>query len=56
MVLVRAFSKVEKDGKIKLPDNIKREAGIKEGQLVELKIVGAGKKKNILVSARDSAR
>ena len=57
MVLMRAFSKVEKDGKIKIPDNIKREAGIKEGgQLVELKIVGASKKKSILVSVRDSTR
>ena len=57
MVLMRAFSKVEKDSKIKIPGNIKREAGIKEeGQLVELKIVGASKKKSILVSARDSAR
>lgn len=56
MVLVRAFSRVEKDEKIKLPGNIKREAGIKEGQLVELKIAGAGKKKNILISVRDSAR
>jgi bifunctional DNA-binding transcriptional regulator/antitoxin component of YhaV-PrlF toxin-antitoxin module len=57
MVLMRAFSKVEKDGKIKIPCNIKREAGIKEeGQLVELKIVGASKKKSILVSVRDSAR
>ena len=56
MTLMRAFSKVEKDGKIKIPDNIKREAGIKEGQLVELKIVGASKKKSILVSVRDSAR
>jgi len=55
MTLMRAFSRVEKDGKIKLPDNIKREVGIKEGQLVELKIVGASKKKNILVSARSSA-
>jgi bifunctional DNA-binding transcriptional regulator/antitoxin component of YhaV-PrlF toxin-antitoxin module len=56
MVLMRAFSKVEKDGKIKIPDNIKREAGIKEGELIELKIVGASKKKSILVSVRDSAR
>lgn len=56
MVLMRVFSKVEKDSKIKIPDNIQREAGIKEGQLVELKIVGAGRKKNILVSVRDSAR
>lgn len=56
MTLMRAFSRVDKDGKIKLPGNIQREAGIKDGQLVELKIVGASRKKNILVSARDSAR
>jgi hypothetical protein len=56
MTLMRAFSKVEKDSKIKIPDNIKLETGIKEGQLIELKIVGASKKKSILVSLRDSAR
>lgn len=55
MALMRAFSKIDK-GKIKLPGNIQREAGLKEGQLVELKIVGASRKKNILVSARNSAR
>ena len=56
MTLMRAFSKVDKDGKIQLPDNIQRAADLKEGQLVELKIVGASRKKNILVSARESAR
>lgn len=56
MTLMRAFSKIDKDGKIKLPGNIQRETGLREGQLVELKIVGASKKKNILVSARNSAR
>jgi len=56
MTLVRAFSKVEKDGKIKLPGNIQRAADLKEGELVELKIVGASRKKNILVSAKGSAR
>ncbi|MBU0700139.1 hypothetical protein KKE26_02390 [bacterium] len=55
-MLMRAFSKVDKEGKIKLPDNIQRAADLKEGQLVEVKIVGASKKKNILVSARDNAR
>jgi len=53
---MRAFSKVGKDGKIKLPPNIQRAAELKEGQLVELKITGASRKKNILVSARGSAR
>ncbi len=56
MALIRAFSKVDKEGKIQLPGNIQRVAGLKEGQLVELKIVGASRKKNILVSARESAR
>ena len=56
MTLMRAFSKVDKDGKIKLPDNIQREAGLKEGQLIELKIVGASAKKNILITARKNAR
>lgn len=56
MTLMKAFFKLDKDGKIKLPGNIQREAGLREGQLVELKIVEASKKKNILVSARNSAR
>jgi len=56
MTLMRAFSKVEKDGKIKLPANIQRAAGIKEDQLVELKILGASAKKSILITARKSAR
>ena len=56
MTLIRAFSKVDKEGKIQLPGNIQRAADLKEGQLVEMKIVGASRKKNILVSARGSAR
>jgi len=56
MTLMRAFSKVDKDGKIKLPNNIQQAAQLKEGQLVELKIVGASRKKNVLVSARSSTR
>jgi len=56
MTLMRAFSKVDKGGKIKLPNNIQRAAQLKEGQLVELKITGASKKKNILVSAKSSTR
>lgn len=56
MTLMRAFSRVGKEGDIKLPANIQREVGLREGQLVELKIVGASRKKNVLVSARGSAR
>lgn len=56
MTLMKAFSKVDKEGRIKLPGNIQRAAGLKEGQLVELKIVGATKKKNVLLSTRANAR
>lgn len=56
MTLMRAFSRMDKDGKIKLPGNIQRAAELKEGQLVELKIVGASRKKNVLISARSSTR
>ena len=56
MTLMKAFSRVEKDGKIKLPANIQRAAGIKEDQLVELKIVGTSANKSILLTARKSAR
>jgi len=52
---MRAFSRVDNEGKIKLPGNIQRAADLKEGQLVELKIVGASRKKNILLSARSAA-
>lgn len=56
MTLMRAFSRVDKEGKIKLPGNIQRAADLREGQLVELKIAGASRKKNILVSAKGNAR
>ena len=56
MTLMRAFSKVDKDGKVKVPGNIQRAAELKEGQLVELRIVGASAKKSILITARKSAR
>jgi len=56
MTLMKAFSKVEKDGKIKLPANIQLAAGLKEGQLIELKIVGTSANKSILLTAMKSAR
>lgn len=55
MTLMRAFAKVDTDGKVTIPSSIRREAGLKPGQLVELKVVGTGKKQ-ILVTARESAR
>jgi len=53
---MRAFSKVDKDGKIRIPGNIQRAAQLEEGQLVELKITGASRKKSVLVTSRKNTK
>jgi len=53
MALIRAFARVDKDGKVAIPSNISRKVGFKPGQLVEVKVLA---KKSIAVSARDNAR
>ena len=55
-MLMRAFTRVETDGKLSIPNNIRREVGLRAGQLIELKVVGVSKKKQLLLSARESAR
>ena len=55
-MLMRAFTRVEADGKLSVPTNIRREVGLEAGQLVELKVVGASKKKQLLLSVRERAR
>jgi len=52
VTLMRVLSRVDENGKIALPSNIRLEAGLKPGQLVELKIVGPKQKQNVLVSAK----
>ena len=56
MTLMRGFSRVDEEGAIQIPENIRRGAGLKAGQLVELKVVGASKAKQVLVSKREAAR
>jgi bifunctional DNA-binding transcriptional regulator/antitoxin component of YhaV-PrlF toxin-antitoxin module len=56
MSLIRSFVRVDAQGKIALPANIQREAALKKGQLVELKVVGGGKPKNIVITARENTR
>jgi bifunctional DNA-binding transcriptional regulator/antitoxin component of YhaV-PrlF toxin-antitoxin module len=55
-MLTRIFARVDNEGKIIIPPNFQKETGLKKGQLIELRIVGAGKKKILAVSARDNAR
>ena len=56
MSLIRVFARVNTEGKITIPLNIQRETGLKNGQLVELRVVGGSKKKNLVIAARDNAR
>jgi bifunctional DNA-binding transcriptional regulator/antitoxin component of YhaV-PrlF toxin-antitoxin module len=52
MALIRLFARVDKDGKVTIPNNVSRQVGFKLGQLVEVKVVG----KRITISAKDNAR
>lgn len=56
MTLMRAFSKVDEQGRISIPGNIRREAGLKSGQLVEVKIQGSKQSQYIVVHKRKAAR
>jgi len=56
MTLMRGFSRVDEKGAVTIPENIRREVGLKAGQLVELKVVGASKAKQVLLSKRETAR
>ena len=56
MALIRVISKLDKDGRIKLPANIRRAAGLCEGRWVEMKVVGSGRKMSIMMSPRDVAK
>ena len=53
MSLLRVFAKVDHEGKISLPMNVQREMGMREGQLLELKISGSGKHKTLVIVPRD---
>lgn len=56
MALIRVISNVDKDGRIKLPANIRRASGLREGRWVEMKVVGSGRKMSILMTPRDVAK
>ena len=53
MALMRVFTKLDKDGKLAIPDNIRRAAQIQPGQMLEVKLLA---RNSIMISARTSAR
>ena len=56
MGLMRAFGKVDDEGKISIPGNIRREVGLREGQMVEIKVSGPNKAQFIVIHKRQNAR
>ena len=56
MTLMRGFAKVDDDGKVKIPNNIRLATGLKPGQLMELKVTGPDRAKTILLSKREGYR
>jgi len=56
MVLMRGFARVDKEGRIPIPKNMRRETELKEGQLVELKVQGTANAQFLVVRKRTTAR
>ena len=56
MALMRGFSKVDDEGKVPIPNNIRREVGLKEGQIVEIKVSGPNRAQFVTIHKRQSAR
>lgn len=56
MALLRGFSKVDKEGRIVLPINIRREVGLEKGQLIEIKVSGTNKAQYLVIHKRKQAR
>ena len=56
MALMRAFTKVDKEGKISIPNHIRREVDLKEGQRVEIKVSGPNRAQYIVIHKRQSVR
>ena len=56
MTLMRSFSKVDKEGKIAIPGNIRRETGLSPGQLVEIKVSGPQLAQYLMIKKRREAR
>jgi len=52
MTLIRTFARVGSEGSIRLPRNIRIALGLKDKDVVELKVVGASKVKNLMLSKR----
>lgn len=55
-MLMRGFSRVDEEGRIPIPKNMRRETKLESGQLVEIKVQGPGVKPFLIINSRKKAR
>ncbi|MBE0478214.1 hypothetical protein IBX65_03710 [Candidatus Aerophobetes bacterium] len=53
--LIKCFVRIDSQGHIVVPDNIRRALELKGNQLLELKVIGTSRNRNILISKRKVA-
>jgi bifunctional DNA-binding transcriptional regulator/antitoxin component of YhaV-PrlF toxin-antitoxin module len=51
---VRALTRVDAEGRIALPPNIQRSLGLKHNQVLELRTVGTGRLRRLMLEPRNS--
>jgi bifunctional DNA-binding transcriptional regulator/antitoxin component of YhaV-PrlF toxin-antitoxin module len=54
MALIRVVSRVDKKGRITLPINLRRAAGLRAGRVVEMKIAGSRRKPDIRLTPQSA--
>jgi len=53
MTLIRTYARIDEEGKLTLPPNIKKFAGLAEGEVVELRLVPGGR---VMISKKETKR
>ncbi len=56
MALLRGFARVDPEGKIPIPSNMRREVKLQPGQLVEIKVQGPGLAPFLVINPRKQPR
>jgi bifunctional DNA-binding transcriptional regulator/antitoxin component of YhaV-PrlF toxin-antitoxin module len=51
---VRALARVDAEGRIALPLNVQRSLGLKHNQVLELRTVGTGRLRRLMLEPRNS--
>ncbi len=56
MSLMRAFSKVDNEGRVLIPKNMSRQTRLEPGRLVEIKVQGPNTAQYLVIKPRRPAR